>query len=334
MYSRERIFSINIAEVLGDKSISTIKFSPVGKLLSVGLSDGMVIIIDIETGDIFPCRYEQNMKNSDPSAVRSLSWQKVGGSKDNIVLSDNISNFGGLNQLQRGGMTEYCDPSSTVPPCSAFESISISLTSPVHARRELIYQLSGYTLLSLTQNGRVCGHVLGIFPLFNIDLSHFQIGSHYLIACDLSECGVLVGTERGPQYVGNAAAILGSRTVWLEHCGSLHLCIEANLNRLHDLVASCGRKWKDACKVVLPKLSLMQTLLASYELKMTPMEFCYSIALCGMWHPAAATAFTQHWNDQGLQRLRSIVDAASRSVIKLLQTKAIPMTTNSLLCAK
>jgi hypothetical protein len=78
----------------------------------------------------------------------------------------------------------------------------------------------------------------------------------------------------------------------------------------------------------------MQTLLATYELQMTPIEFCYTISMCGLWHPAAATVFTQHWNDQGVQRLRATVDATSRSIVKMLQTKALPMATNCLLCAR
>ena len=55
--------------------------------------------------------------------------------------------------------------------------------------------------------------------------------------------------------------------------------------------------------------------------------------MCGAWHPAATAAFSQHWNEQGLTRLRSAVDLASKAAIKQLHLRAIPIATNiSLRC--
>jgi hypothetical protein len=122
--------------------------------------------------------------------------------------------------------------------------------------------------------------------------------------------------------------------LWLEQAASLQTGVEAGLARLLDLVSGCGRKWKDALKVVLPKLGLLKGLLDTYQLSMSPLEFCYSISMCGLWHPAAATAFSQHWNEQGLMRLRVAVDSSSRSVIRQLQMRALPIATNALLAAR
>lgn len=267
-----------------------------------------------------------------------MAWQRLPSLESSALDTERLAVHGGLHQLQRGGMSEYSDPNG-LPPMNIVDGVSLSLTSPVPARRELTYQLSGHLLLALTHDGSVDGYVLGVYPLFSIAPGLLSTTPRCLLALPMGRTdAICFDTNAGSGVVGSQAALFRPaqhmRLRWLEHCGSLHLCIESNLSRLHDLILSCGRKWKDACKVVLPKLSLMQTLLASYEMQMTPIEFCYTITACGLWHPAAATAFSQHWNDQGIQRLRAAVDASSRSVVKLLQTKALPMVTNSLLCAR
>lgn len=230
-------------------------------------------------------------------------------------------------------MAEYSDPTASNLTSSASDGISVALTSPVPARRELVMLLAGHVHLSLTADGSVHGHVVGVFPLFRVQIFSATNSSTRLVSGGYAGASVLCSSAQGVVELPFTQQF--TREVkWLEHGASLYLCIESNLARLQELVLGCGRKWKDSCKVVLPKLSLLQTLLDSYELRMTPIEFCYSVAVCGLWHPAAATAFSQHWNDQGLQRLRAGVDATSRSVIKLLQTKALPMATNCLLAAR
>ncbi len=290
-----------------------------------------MIILDIETADILAARY--NPDSPDFGPVLSFAWQKV--CYDDAFCIDNRTwLFGGLNQIQRGGMAEYSDPGASNLTANANDGISVALTSPVAARRELVVHLAGHVHLSLTADGSLHGHIVGVFPLFRVQLfSNAVSHGSSLIAGSYAGPAVLCSVSQGVVQLPFSTQF--SREIkWLEQAASLHLCIESNLARLQELIVGCGRKWKDTCKVILPKLSLLQTLLDTYELRMTPIEFCYSITLCGLWHPAAATAFSQHWNDQGLQRLRAGLDATSRSVIKLLQTKALPMTTNCLLAAR
>ena len=320
---------------LFDSEVTSVGFAAIGKLITLGFSDGSVAILDIETSDILPAR--RSAKEPTNCPVISLAWQKlpsiVGPTN---IMEEALRPHGGLHQMQKGGMQEYSDPNN-VPSTSIVDGISLCLTSPVAHRRELTELLSDHLLLSLTADGTIRGHIHGVYPLFcvkpTILIPSVQLSYARLISAgSLTDCLLLQGSSV-PQRITLSTPLL-TRLPWFQHCGSLHMSIESNISRLLDLITGCGRKWKDACKVVLPKLSLMDTLLATYELNMTPIEFCYTITLCGLWHPAAATAFTQHWNEQGLQRLRSAVDSTSRSIIKLLQTKALPMATNALLCAR
>jgi hypothetical protein len=327
---RERVYYTRTSESL-ESAITSLLFSKVSKLLTLGLADGSVALLDIETNDIVPARRTEDA--SSECSVTSLAWQSLPALKLSMVNMDLLAVHGGLHQFQRGGMSEYSDPTA-VASLNVVDGISLALTSPVTARWELINLLSGNLLLAPTQDGRIDGYILGVYPLFSVSAGLLGAPSRLFSApVDITNTLCFDTTTTGCRML-HWPSSLHERLRWYEHCGSLHLCIESNLSRLHDLVLSCGRKWKDACKVILPKLSLMQTLLTSYEMQMTPIEFCYSITLCGLWHPAAATAFSQHWNDQGLQRLRAAVDSTSRSIVKLLQTKALPMVTNSLLCAR
>lgn len=271
--------------------------------------------------------------------MQSIAWQKQSYKVDAIhVIADRSWLFGGLNQIQRAGMAEYSDPSAAL---TATDSLSISLTSPSIVRRELVLLLSEHLHLSLTSGGYINCHIIGVSPLYRVSL-HPSIGLSIasLVADSHHGASVLFTSKDSTDKVDPminqlpTVPLLSRDMQWLEQAASLHLCIGSDLARLQELVLGCGRKWKEAVKVVLPKLSLLQTLLDTYQMTMTPVEFCYTISLCGLWHPAAATAFSQHWNEQGIQRLRATVDTTGRSIIKLLQTKALPMATNILLAAR
>ena len=410
------MYHAKYSEVFNDsnneKTITAMKFcSAVNKCLSLGFSDGTVSILDIETGDILPLRYSTTTTaTSSIGPVQSIVWQKIDDvvkvNSNEVNFNEHNSNekkavtvieaadrtwlFGGLNQIQRAGMIEYTDPSAASNSATGSgaggdgSNITLSLTSPIATRRELVLQLAGSLHLSLTAagtagaggTGGVCihGHVLGVYPLFQIhiaptipsapkssilckssgtgtgsvdsnNLSVFKLISGRCTGLDVSVATLQQLPHQQQQRHSTlllcvskllqSGSLSSHREItWLEQSASLQLVVECNISRLQELVIGCSRKWKDACKVVLPKLTLLQTLLDSYQLKMTPVEFCYTVTLCGLWHPAAATFFSQHWNEQGLQRLRGSVDSTSRSIIKILQTKALPMATNCLLAVR
>jgi hypothetical protein len=358
---RERVYTAKIGEVFPDKCISAIGFSAVGKCLSVGFSDGTTSILDFESSDVLVCRSCPNTATIYvESPIVSFAWQRI---KDGERISEVpnslhklASYFGGVNQIHRAGMAEYCDPNAA-PATGGLDSvISLAATSPYANRRELLSLLSDFLHLSMTASGGVTCHVLGVFPLFQVAVavpatvqcglvSGSYMGAAALLllhrhrhhpdidaAARAGEGEGEVSTVTSVGFMQAVGGLQGHR--WREQCGSLHLSLECNLSRLQDIITGCGRKWKEAGKVVLPKMMLMQTLLDTYELKMSPVEFCFTISMCGMWHPAAAVAFSQHWNDQGLLRLRASFEAASRSIVKLLQTAALPLATNCLLAAR
>jgi hypothetical protein len=195
-------------------------------------------------------------------------------------------------------------------------------------------------LLSLDEDNMLSGYIFGIFPLFTIQMDSADRlvgGSAHLTGVYVvsSQHLVLHGSPYIPQLnrslikldIGIFSACK-YRYRWLEHAASLYLMIQADFSKLQEMVTGHSRKWKDSTRVIIPKLSLLQTVLNGYQISMSPVQFMYTLVHCGMWHPAAQTAFSQHWNDQGISRLRSAVDATSHSIRKSLQMRSIPIATN------
>lgn len=198
-------------------------------------------------------------------------------------------------------------------------------------------------MLSLNANKELSGYVFGIYPLFSISLHSID----KIVAGGTQLNGIYVFTPKdsGERIEGHPLEnhnqlcqllLLSVRMIscsnccfrWLEHSASLHLMIHADFSKLQDMVIGHSRKWKDSTRVIIPKLSLLQGVLDGYQMGMTPVQFMYTVAHCGLWHPAALTAFSQHWNEQGISRLRSAVEATSTSIRKSLQLRAIPIATN------
>lgn len=122
--------------------------------------------------------------------------------------------------------------------------------------------------------------------------------------------------------------------VWMERSASMQLAVRSGLAKIADLVATCGRRWRDATRPILLKLSLLRDLLTSYQLAMEPCQFLATVSLCGLWHPVALTSFSQHWNEQGLTRLRSGIETASQSILANLQLRALPWAANLVLASR
>ena len=197
------------------------------------------------------------------------------------------------------------------------------------------------TLLSLDEDNVLSGYIFGIFPLFTVQMdsaNRLVGGSAHLTgvyvvslkhhqALHESLCNQLLDRNLLKLDIGIFSGCK-FRYRWLEHAASLYLMIQADFLKLQEMVTGHSRKWKDSTRVIIPKLSLLQTVLNGYQISMSPVQFMYTLVHCGMWHPAAQTAFSQHWNDQGISRLRSAVDATSHSIRKSLQMRAIPIAIN------
>ncbi|KAJ1409501.1 hypothetical protein B484DRAFT_403196 [Ochromonadaceae sp. CCMP2298] len=339
----EPVFHQRCAEGLLGQAVSALSFSPGGKYLSVGCAEGGLFLLDIEAAQLLPARFAGGGAPLDAGPVLALAWQGLasaayaaaGNGQGSGGAADRSWVFGGLHQVERAGMQEQGDPNAA----------EASGGQAPQGELALQLALSEQLQMALTTSGLLHCHVLGVFPLFRLQLqlardmqlrgaelllpSPDSLGSPSLLLACSAASAPAQQVWRLPLGVELRADFL-----WLEQAASLQTGVEAGLARLLDLVAGCGRKWKDALKVVLPKLGLLQGLMDTYQLAMSPLEFCFSISLCGLWHPAAATAFSQHWNEQGLVRLRAAVDSSSRSVIRQLQMRALPIATNALLAAR
>jgi len=330
----ERISSKSGSELTSNGSnITSLSFSLSGKILGLGCDDGEILVFCIETSECISSIKSNQYKDA---PIEYLIWQcgdrhsssntNSNSSSSNSSITNNnklsykIWNHGGINLTARTGMEDYAE--------SGYEETSYK------APEESFFSgADNSILISLNSNGIVSGYIFGIFPFFSIDISSLMSSSISVlpIICQSIpiSLGIPISTNNGSIYMLDMNNLLCNRKYyWYEHLSTLYLMISSDLSRLHDMMISNGKKWKDANKVMIPKLSLLQNCLNGYQMQMDPVQFMYTITHCGLWHPAALTSFSQHWNDQGLTRLRSAIDSTSKAIVKQLYLRAIPIATN------
>jgi hypothetical protein len=105
--------------------------------------------------------------------------------------------------------------------------------------------------------------------------------------------------------------------------------IKDQLQSVLTSIAGWNRKWRDATRVVGAKLGLLQSAMDGYQLKMTPIELYYQIALCGQWHPVTLAALPSHWNEQGLSRLQSSAMGCLETMLEELRMIHMSTITNA-----
>lgn len=339
--SWERIYYKKASELLdtGCTDLLLVSFSNVGKYIAVAYQSGELAVVNIESDDVHEAVYPANFAFSENSIV-SLRWHQFPFTNKADFLQHSLWRFGGVNQQMRGGMRDEQ------------ELIEEKKVGP-NWLDELSAQLAGSLLLSLRDNHVICGHVMGVYPLFTLDGTTMAVdrnlapstvfdcielnsvvfllySTHSLKSIDGAVRGSLQAVSSLPLHNG----LLFSSYPWTVHVTTLQLGIEQKLTTLRDITASCLRKWKEATKVVLPKLQLLQGLLDTYELQMSPVQFLYTVSLCGLWHPAAATCFSQHWAEAGIERLRSGVESVNKEVLSTLQLRAVPLVSNITLACR
>lgn len=327
----EKIISKSAAD-LEISSPSIIAFNDNGKVIAIGSQNGEITLYCLEGGTVYQAFQRLPI---DARVINNMLWILC---DDRISLSQcNVSH--NLNKNSR-----IVNVLNNMISALEFEDHTNEqhLISNDSAESELNL-LFGFTesaiLISMTCDGLCCGFMHGIFPLFSIDIPNLLNGTSNKFKM-IPTFSTPIHTALCLEYEQSTNLII-YRTFNLNslcHTFFIRSQLATNLskitrdfNKLHDIVMIGGKKWKEAVKPIIPKLSLLQGLLDSYQITMTPVEFMYTISICGLWHPASVTAFSQHWNEQGLCRLRSAVDTSSRTFIKQLHFRALPIATNIIL---
>jgi hypothetical protein len=294
--------------------VNAICFSQSGQVLGIGCNDGESGVLEMEGGSYLKCR-TGGSKPADTSMIQAIAWQ-IPATRGDVHRRESK---GGEATIV---MVEYSDHSG-----GHEKDQTLALHSMLAVNADNV-------MLCLSANGHLRAFSCGIFPLFTIDIIRFipsvqpsrvPLGCSHSSAClilaSLSDVGIAHESIRIHDFQAD-------RYDLHQKFASTFLQIEVDIVTLQDIVVGFARKWKEATKVILPKLSLLQSVMDGYHLGLNPIEFMHSIAICGMWHPAALSSFPSHWNDQGWSRLKSAIDSASLYIVKTLQMKCLPLALN------
>jgi hypothetical protein len=350
-HSWEKAFQRSVSEIF-EVPAACIEFSPNGKYLALGADDGSVSVLDLESGTCHETR-RASMGGQELEAPVSCLWWSNGyaaaraadASGGNRDLWSSLWFFGGAAAAERAGVSEWRDAEQE--ECDAASSGPAGLMTSFAA-------LQGYALLALNSAWQLIGYASGLYPIFCIDVfknaivpGHF-IPNEWGLAQDITGSKITLFKRQHHHYDESSRRIIYDTGVgikrfdskvfaqytWLEHVSRLLLQTSTDFDRLSDLMNECSRKWKEAAKPIPIKLGLVHSALQGYQLPYSPLTFYYTVAMCGAWHPVAQTSFTQHWNEQGISRLRVAIEGAAQTVAANLKLKMIPIATNLLLRAR
>jgi len=271
------------------------------------------------------------ISNTSRASIRYIAWQEC--QADPIVTSRSITSpdisdtpKSCLYLAERFGMDDLQDSTS------APEKDEISVLEGF---------FSSETMFTLSENSIILALAFGIHPLFSVNISLFDVNksmiplmisspvdsfAFYPSSASLTEvltCNVAVSVK--------CADVAIQRYFYQQRSAQLVSLIQAETAKLTEMIVSAGKKWKDATKPIIPKMSLLMDTLKGYELEFSPIEFMYTIAICGNWHPAAQSSIPTHWNEQGILRLKTAIDTSSLWIIKMLSLRALPLCTNIIL---
>ena len=354
----EKVFGKSASDITesGTSLPVTVSFCSSGRALGIGCSEGQVLVLDLES-QVSLLSQSRLHTNHDSTPILCVTWvfhdstnnndlilqQSDGGSSCQSHLRSQIWKYGGVNLADRIGMMDAAEAHAG----GAFGESSEGITILAITR-----STQSSVLLSMDASNHLNGYLFGIYHILSVNCQPMLMQSSAarleMIGGSYSITGFFLAGQRGHDRNDDTIAETSSSrsTRWvqklsipylmcvqcrfkgLEHIVNIHLAIQVDLAKLQDMVSNHGKKWKDATRVILPKLSLLQGVLDSYQLPMSPVQFMYVVAQCGLWHPAALSSFSQHWNDQGIARLRSTIDSTSNAIVRTLQLKAIPVATN------
>lgn len=170
---------------------------------------------------------------------------------------------------------------------------------------------------------------ISLFSLGTVPIAQINVTDTILLVDALmdDEYVILVDSEKKPEIkvqFGNLDRFINP-AIKLAYIKS---AICDALKTIDDQLLLLGKKWKECTRILPAKLSLLKTLLDGYQFQGTVIDFYATIPLFGLWHPAAQTTFSQHWNDQGLARMRSALDSTTKFIIRSLNLKLIPLAIN------
>jgi hypothetical protein len=393
---RERVYLKKIQEISEtDAQLTCLKFSLDGKYLTLGFSNGNLLLLDIEFGHTFEKSFPElsDSTNQGNMAISSLWWLTIPEKEENISdFSDSPHSASSLSAaflssieaLHYDDLFENADNESSV-------STGSHTGDKLQGLKRLFQQLSSSLLCVLLANGDFLILAYGIEILWKLNISSFlndfktsiepmivndAVFLHFF-SSSLNSSSSASAPE--PPATSLLSSVLSSssshssssnfllptsfpldKILELQRLSYLTLMISYYQEKGNDIITSnLSKKWKECIKTLPPKLSLLSSLLTNgYEMNsstassssssctlsptdsssaastLSLIEFLHTITCCGLWHPAALTSFSQHWNDQGINRLKGSVDSTTKYIIRCLQFKLFPLLMNMILLTK
>jgi hypothetical protein len=209
------------------------------------------------------------------------------------------------------------------------ENINIAAVAQSKQKTE---NFEPHFLSVLTSDNIITIYLYGFIPIKMIQfntvervsgLIKYSLQDHFIVATSHQQTTTAIDDSMNSIFTG-IIKYPSLKIGEFQHIGLLLMKLHTLMGSIKDIHSNSAKKWKECLRILPAKLELMNTVLTSYELQMTPLEFFNSILLCGLWHPAASVIFSQHWNEQSLSRLRNSIENTLNYILRAFNLQVIP----------
>lgn len=302
----------NVASwTLTGKSSVALCWSPDGKSLALGHSDGSLVIVEVEAGmrDHDEDEHLMIAGQGDHTTISAMHWAHVGTPHPNWTLTEED-----LEREQEWTLTKsFLDRSAHFLPPSAYHLGEHTETTPSLVARPLCARPLT-ALFVATQVHQIHVHIHARFtlgPLTTLTTPIAMCASH-----DLSH--LVVRHDKGRLTIFHIPTLAKDRYYW-QQVASLHANITAHLASIQRSKSQVLQSWKAALSPLEQKLAHVRSTLSKYGISTPLNTILLRCIVIGTADESTASALDQaftsvHMNDQLLVRMEKTLKGAVANV--------------------
>ncbi|XP_073010500.1 anaphase-promoting complex subunit 4 isoform X1 [Typha latifolia] len=314
------------------KCITSLCWSPDGKVIALGIEDGSILLHDVENGKLLRSVRSHNV------AVVSLNWEEDAV----LVKGENISTLTYEDRTMR-----FFPPAPRIPRMPGLGSGDSGLMDDPE---DAIQELSSSScqrfniLCSGDKDGCICFSIFGIFPIGKINIGKLLIRSQFsdekavyqllnasinkvTLSKDLCQLivisyGELVEMEKSDcdNVLSGLHCLLLDTSIFLNRKNELHQ-VAQQASSIEDLIevarasmSIMSKQWADAMNSFREKFSSLSSLIVDHGLDSTSQDEFLSLLFGARTSPALHQFLVSSLGEAGLKRVSKAIDSSGKEL--------------------
>ena len=313
VYIRRTVSWQNVASwTLTGKSSTSMCWSPDGKSIAVGHSDGSLVILEIEAGMRDQGKDDHlqiEAQHDECESISTMHWAHVGTAHPSWTLTEEEI----LREEEWAFTKPFLDRSAHFLPPSTYHLGEYIESAASHSSNPRC-QLPLSALFVATQLNQIYIHLHARFilgPFTTLTTPQAMHASH-----DLSH--LVVQHDNGRLTIFHFPSLEQNRYIW-QQVSSLHASINAHISSMQRWKTQVFQSWKAAISPLEEKLTHIQSILSKYDISIPLQTMFLQLIVIGPLDESIVSALDQAFtsgkmNDQLLLRMEKTLKGAVANV--------------------